>query len=70
MHKKKIAGLISQRRNFLNLSQVDVAEMAGTNVKTIFQLEKGVGNPSFDTLEAVANVLGLEINLTIKPAGQ
>ena len=65
-----MALLLTKRREFLHLSQADVAEMAGTNIKTIFQLEKGIGNPSFNTLEAIAKILGLEITLTLKQAGQ
>jgi transcriptional regulator with XRE-family HTH domain len=54
------------RREFLNLRQEDLAEMSGIAIKTIHLIESGSGNPSVDTLEKIATVLGLELSLQIK----
>lgn len=66
MTKSEIGEKLRYRRVFLKLRQEELAEMAGTNTKTIFQYESGQGNPSLDTLQRIADVLGLEISLDLK----
>jgi transcriptional regulator with XRE-family HTH domain len=63
---EKIGNLITQRREFLNLRQEDLAEMSGVAIKTIHLIESGLGNPSVGTLEKVATILGLELLLKIR----
>lgn len=58
--------IVEQRREKLQLRQSDLSEMSGVNVRTIIQLEKGQGNPSFVTLEKLLDVLGLEITVELK----
>ena len=62
----EMGSLITQRREFLNLRQEDLAEMSGVSIKTIHLIESGLGNPSVRTLEKIGTVLGLEILLQIK----
>lgn len=57
---------ITERRGFLQLRQEDLAEMSGVAIKTIHLIESGSGNPSMNTLEKVATVLGLELSLQLK----
>jgi transcriptional regulator with XRE-family HTH domain len=66
MDLKETGSLIRKRREFLNLRQEDLAELSKVGDKTIHLIEQGTGNPSFDTLGKVAEVLGLEIVVKIK----
>ena len=63
---EKIGEIIKSRRQFLNLRQEDLAEMSGIATKTIHLIESGSGNPSVETLEKLATVLGMELILQIK----
>lgn len=58
--------LIKRRRESLGLRQEDLAELSKVANKTIHFMEQGTGNPSFETLKKVADVLGLELALKIK----
>ncbi|MES2777514.1 MAG: helix-turn-helix domain-containing protein [Bacteroidota bacterium] len=62
----EIGKIISSRRADLGLKQEDVAEMAGVNPKTIYAIENGKGNPSFESLQKVSEVLGMELLVNIK----
>jgi transcriptional regulator with XRE-family HTH domain len=62
----QIGETIKSRRQFLNLRQEDLAEMSGIATKTIHLIESGSGNPSVETLEKLATVLGMELMLQIK----
>jgi transcriptional regulator with XRE-family HTH domain len=66
MNNQQISNIIHQRRAFLNLTQKDVAEMAGTTFKTISEIELGIRNPSLNTLNSILEVLGLELTVQIK----
>lgn len=59
---------IKFRREFLNLRQEDLAELSGLTTKTIHLVETGTGNPSAETLEKIATVLGMELLLQVKKA--
>ena len=54
------------RREFLNLRQEDLAEMSGITSRTIHFIESGTGNPSVETLEKLAIVLGMELLVQVK----
>lgn len=57
---------ISTRRKKLGISQNDLAEMSGVSLATIKNIERGKGNPSFETVEKILSVLGLEIIFKIR----
>jgi transcriptional regulator with XRE-family HTH domain len=61
-----ISTILKERRATLNISQLELSEMAGVSLATIKDLERGLGNPSLKTLERIAVVLGLELTLTRK----
>jgi transcriptional regulator with XRE-family HTH domain len=63
---QQIGQLIQQRRKILKLKQEDISEMTGINIRTIYQIENGNGNPSFNTMEKLADVLGLEVKIQMK----
>jgi transcriptional regulator with XRE-family HTH domain len=66
MNLTAMGDLIKKRRELLNLRQEDLAELSKSGIKTIHLVEQGTGNPSFKTIQKVAEVLGLEITLKIK----
>lgn len=57
---------IKERRNRLQISQTDLAEMAGVSLATVKDIERGKGNPSLQTTEKLLDVLGLEIVYRIR----
>ena len=63
---KEIGEQIKQRRDILRIQQKDLAELSGISLRTIIQIESGAANPSFDTLQKLAQVVGMQIQLVIK----
>lgn len=66
MNNQQIGKIIQERRDYLNLTQKDVAEMAGITFKSISEIELGIRNPSINTLKSILDVLGLELLVQIK----
>lgn len=66
MNNQQIGNLIQERRDYLNLTQKDVAEMAGITFKSISEIELGIRNPTVNTLISILDVLGLELTVHIK----
>lgn len=66
MKIEEIGKAMKYRREFLNLRQEDLSEMSGVNSRTIHQIENGTGNPSFETLEKLAAILGMELVVQVK----
>ena len=66
MNNQQICKIIQERRGYLNLTQKDVAEMAGITFKSISEIELGLRNPSLNTLNSILDVLGLELKVQIK----
>lgn len=66
MKNDKIGEIIQERRVYLNLTQKDVAEMAGTTFKSISEIELGIRNPTLNTLNKILEVLGLALSVHIK----
>ena len=52
-----IGKVIKERRALLGISQQDLSDK---------DLERGVGNPSIETLKKILDVVGLEIILQVK----
>lgn len=50
----------------LQVTQETVAELSGVGLRTLKQFESGKGNPTLLTLQKLADVLGMEVSLTIK----
>lgn len=50
----------------LDISQLDLAEMSGVGIATVKSIECGKANPSIQTVEKLAEVLGLELSLTLR----
>ena len=66
---KHLSGLVQQikeRREILKITQESLADLSGVGLRTIKQLERGKGNPTFNTLQEIVDVLGLELVLQVK----
>jgi transcriptional regulator with XRE-family HTH domain len=57
---------LTTRRKTLGISQTDLAEMSGVSPATIKNIERGKGNPSFETVEKILSVLGLEVLFRVR----
>ncbi|MFY0253831.1 helix-turn-helix transcriptional regulator [Chitinophaga sp. 30R24] len=66
MSVQHLGYIIKSRRDFLKLTQADLSEMSGVNMRTIHLIENGEGNPSLLTLEKLLTVLGMEISVQLK----
>ena len=62
----KIGDILKNRRITLNISQVDLAEMADVSLATVKDIERGKGNPSLQTVKKLLAVLGMEIAYKIR----
>lgn len=62
----EIGKKIRVRRDILGITQPDLAEMANVNVNTVYNIESGRGNPTLKKLNKIADILGMELILTIK----
>lgn len=61
-----LAEVIKRRRKTLDISQQDLAEMAGIGLATIKNIERGKGNPSIATVSKIMEVLGMEIEYKVR----
>ena len=50
----------------LKITQENLAELSGVGLRTIKQLEAGKANPTYKTLQEIADVLGFELVLQVK----
>jgi y4mF family transcriptional regulator len=66
MGNNKIGTIVRARRKELRVTQLHLAELAGVNVNTIYNLEQGEGNLTLNVLSKILDVLGLEIKLVVK----
>lgn len=57
---------IKNRRKELSITQPNLAELAKVSTNTLYKLERGQGNPSFEVLNKLAEVLGMELSLRVK----
>jgi transcriptional regulator with XRE-family HTH domain len=65
MNERELGDEVVRRRKQLDLTQDDVATLAGIHRRTISALESGGGDrgATLRTLLAVAGVLGLEVTI-------
>jgi transcriptional regulator with XRE-family HTH domain len=61
-----IGTVIKERRALLRISQQDLSDYSGVGISTVKDLERGVGNPSLQTLQKILDVLGMEMVLQVK----
>ena len=56
----------ANRRALLGISQQDLSDYSGVGISTVKDLERGVGNPSLQTLQKILDVVGMEMMLQVK----
>jgi len=66
MHSKNLIITIKERREDLKVNQENLAKLSGVGLRTIKQFESGKGNPTLQTIQKIADVLGLEVCLKLK----
>ena len=62
-YSQRLAEAIKNTRLELGLTQEEVAERSGTDVRTIINMEMGRGNPKLQTLYAVIRALKMDARL-------
>lgn len=62
----ELRDVMKQRREVLSITQLDLAEMSQVGLATIKDIERGKGNPSLATIRKILEVLGMEINYSIR----
>ena len=63
---RDIGTVIKERRALLGISQQDLSDYSGVGISTVKDLERGVGNPSLQTLQKILDVVGMEMVLQVK----
>jgi transcriptional regulator with XRE-family HTH domain len=66
MHFQELIDTIKKRRKNLQVNQENLAKLSGVGLRTLKQFESGKGNPTLQTIQKLADVLGLEIYLKVK----
>lgn len=66
MHQSNLIKALKSRREELGVTQDYLAELAGVGLRTLKEIESGKGNPTFETLNKLAEVLGMELKLEVK----
>ena len=66
MKKQEIGLFIAKRRKALRVNQRELARLCGVSEHALCNLERGTGNPTLDIVTAVADALGLELQLGAK----
>ena len=66
MHRKNIIETLKLRRITLQTTQETLSILSGVSLRTVKQFVSGKGNPTLETLQKIADVLGLELKLEIK----
>ena len=66
MHYTELIKTIKERREALQVTQETLADLSGVGLRTLKQFESGKGNPTLLTLQKIADVVGMEISMTLK----
>lgn len=59
---------LKRARKAARLNQSALARKAGVGRRTVLRLEKGIGNPTHDTMKKLAKALGVEVALLRFPS--
>ena len=63
LEPKTLASIIRKHRKAANLSQMQLAEMAGVGKTVVFDIEKGKETVKLDTLRKILKILNLKVQL-------
>lgn len=61
VNMKTLGMQIKERRKALNITQKELADLAGISINTVVAAERGQGDPKISTYLAICNVLGLKL---------
>lgn len=62
----RIGEKIKIRRKYLQITQEELADIAGVGVNTLTKIERNEGNPTLIIVDKVLDALGLELDVVIK----
>ena len=65
IYKNELAKNIRIERARLNISQTKLAMMAEVSLDTISQIERGIANPTLETIILIAKALNVDLNKLI-----
>ena len=57
---------IRERRKDLRINRAKLAQLSGIGLNSLSRLESGKGNPTLESLQKIAEVLGFELKFVIK----
>lgn len=60
---------MKERRKALGINQSALSEIAGISANTLYKIERGQTNATFEVLEKILDVLGMELKLEIRKVG-
>ena len=66
MDTQEIGNIIKERRKHLGVNQQTLADLAGVGLNTLVAIERGEGNPQFNTLLNILDTLGLQMDIKLK----
>ena len=64
--QNNLAQMIISRRKELKINQDALSDLSQVAIRTIRDMEKGVGNPSLLSIYRVMNVLGIELLFNLR----
>jgi transcriptional regulator with XRE-family HTH domain len=62
----ELGRIIKSRRKILGITQESLSDLAGVNVNTLIRIENGKVNPSIEVVNAIFEVMGMELKAEIK----
>lgn len=65
--RQRLASNLRAQRQRLNLSQEALADLAGLHRTYVSQVERTVTNVSLDNISRLAEALGVDVHLLLKP---
>lgn len=66
MHSTQLIHTVKNRREMLQVTQKMLSDISGVGLRTLKQFESGKGNPTLETLNRLADALGLELTFQVK----
>lgn len=62
----ELCTFIKNRRKNLKIKQSTLSELCNVSLRTVIQIEQGKGNPSYDSINKILDVLGYRLVPTLK----
>lgn len=63
MNAIQLGQRVRARRLELNINQQTLSDLSGVGINTIVSIERGVSNPSLETLQRLLSTLGLKLTI-------